>query len=69
MCVCSESVIYNACPDIIGGLPPGYGVPNLLFVGFPLRKTLQKLLRNEYFGGKRNIVNGTLRTDTIYGNC
>jgi hypothetical protein len=42
------------------------------FVGFFIQKTLQKLHRDEYFGGKRNSLSrsfgkasGTLWTDTI----
>ncbi|MDA3833300.1 MAG: hypothetical protein PF495_07880, partial [Spirochaetales bacterium] len=40
-------------------------VPSVLFVGFFIQKTLQKLHRDEYFGGKRNEASGTLWTDTI----
>jgi len=38
----------------------------VLLVGFLLRKISQKLLRDEYFGGKRNTANGTSWKDTDY---
>jgi hypothetical protein len=51
--------IYKACEV------RKYGVPNVLFVGFSLRKTLQKLLRDEYFGGEHNTANGTFYEQTL----
>jgi len=47
MCVCLERANCEACQAVKNG------DPSVLFVGFLKRKTLQKLLRDEYFGGKR----------------
>jgi hypothetical protein len=64
MCACIESANCEACEAAKNG------VPSVLFVGFFIQKTLQKLHRDEYFGGKRNSlsrsfgkVSGTLWTD------